>query len=143
VVLSREISDDRGVFVQIYDLSELESTTFVTPAEFSFQVGFAVNNEEKRYEPHIHTRLERNVTGTAEFILVLSGEMVVDFIDESMNFCGDATLKANTAFLQLRGGHAIRTLPKTRFIELKQGPYMGRDVDKFNIEYPVAKRDSI
>ena len=143
MVLSREISDDRGVFVQIYDLSKLESTTFVTPPDFSFQVGFGVNDEEKRYEPHIHTRLERNVTGTAEFILVLDGEMEIDFLDENSTFCGVASLKTNMAFLQLRGGHAIRALPKTRFIELKQGAYMGPNTEKFNIEYPGTERDSI
>jgi len=137
--LTRTISDGKGIFVHIYDLADLEKTSFVTPDDFNFQVGFAVNDEAKTYQPHIHTGLERSIAGTAEFIFILQGVMDVVFLDEQAEPRGEVSLTAQMAFLQLRGGHAISTRPNTRFFELKQGPYSGHDIDKYAVDLPATE----
>lgn len=133
--LIQEIADSKGTFVQIYDLKQAQETTFATPGSFSFQVGFAVDREAKTYQPHVHTDVERTIKGTSEFIFVVDGCMDVVFLDELANPCAKVSLKPQMAFLQLRGGHAISTRPNTRFFELKQGPYLGRDVDKYSVDF--------
>lgn len=137
--LTRTISDEKGVFVQIYDLTNLEKTSFVTPDNFNFQVGFAVNADAKTYQPHVHTPLERSIVGTSEFIFILEGVMDIVFLNEQAEPCGEASLTAQMAFLQLRGGHAISTRPNTQFFELKQGPYSGHDIDKYAVDLPATE----
>jgi hypothetical protein len=129
--LTKEISDNKGVFIQIYDMAQATESSFPTPSTFALQVGFAFNEDAKVYQPHIHTDIERTTRGTAEFIYIISGRMNVTFLDEEAQACGEAELTAQMALLQLRGGHAIKTAPGTSFFEIKQGPYLGRDADKF------------
>jgi len=133
--LSQEIADSKGIFVQIYNLAEAQETTFATPSSFTFQVGFAANKDAKVYQPHIHTNVERVIKGTAEFIFLVQGFMDVVFLDELANRCATVTLRPQMAFLQIRGGHAITTHSNTKFFELKQGPYLGRDLDKYPVDF--------
>ena len=39
------------------------------------------------------------------------------------------------ALLQFIGGHKIEIKSGTKYFEIKQGPYYGRDFDKFNVKF--------
>jgi hypothetical protein len=134
--LIEEISDEAGKFVQIFDTNLVTETKFITPESFNFQLGFAVDPDGRTYIPHVHTNIERTIFGTAEFIFVLSGQMNVTFLDGRGQPVREVSLRPQMGFLQTRGGHAISTLPGTRFFEVKQGPYAGRDADKFTVSLP-------
>ena len=38
------------------------------------------------------------------------------------------------ALLQFIGGHKIEIAPGTKYFEIKQGPYYGRDFDKYDVK---------
>lgn len=135
--LTQEFSDIDGVFVQIFDSSQAQATSFITPDSSNFQIGIAVNNDAKTYVPHVHTSIERTITGTAEFIFILQGRMDVVFLDGAGKPVGKTSITSQMGFVQTRGGHAISTEPNTRFIEVKQGPYMGHDADKYAVQVPA------
>jgi hypothetical protein len=133
-MLERVITDSTGPLAYLYDMSRIEGTVFTTPDECIFQIGLVRDADGKVYQPHIHTPLERNITGTCEFLFIVSGRMDIIVLDEQAKAVGTVVLTAQQALLQVRGGHAISTEPGTAFFEIKQGPYPGRDVEKYDVE---------
>jgi hypothetical protein len=67
---------------------------------------------------------------TAEFIFVLEGGMDITILSQTGELVEKVELKSKTALLQFRGGHEIFLKPKTKYFELKQGPYFGQASDK-------------
>src|SRR5690242_21646486 len=81
--------------------------------------------------PHRHVaQPNRIVPQTQEFLLVVSGTMEVDFFDAHGRCFSTERLTGGEALLHIQGGHGFRFLENTRVIELKQGPYLGRDKEK-------------
>lgn len=119
---------------QKYSLDDATSTAFPTEAAAAFQFGVGVIEERKVLQPHIHKRVERTIDTTSEFLFVMSGKMHIDIYDEDENFVQKVTLSANQGLLQFIGGHAITLDAGTKYFELKQGPYFGRDFDKYDLE---------
>lgn len=142
MLLVKEISDEDGVIAQVLDTRSVKSTDFCTPDFFNLQVGFGVDHGGREYIPHIHTEIQRSLTGTSEFIFVLEGQMEVAFLDVKGALVGTASIAQQMAFVQMRGGHAIKTHPGTRFFEVKQGPYPGRDVEKRQVPFQWENRDT-
>lgn len=121
------------VVAHVYDMSTVTAKSFPTPDEFPMQFGVGVIDEEWTSKAHIHKCVTREVHGTAEFIFVLEGQLDVIFFDQSHTRIGRQTLTGNMALLQIIGGHELRFAKGTKYFEIKQGPYKGRDWDKYDI----------
>ena len=133
--MTKDIHDSNGNLIgQVYKLNEANKTLFPTPDKETFQFGVGVINEDKVYKTHVHKRAERTVETTSEFLYVIHGEMQVDILDEDHKLVEKVVLNDNMALLQFFGGHAIKVLKGTKYFELKQGPYKGRDFDKYDVE---------
>jgi len=91
-----------------------EKTTFVTPEDFNFQLGFVVYPSGGEVTPHTHLPLERHIVGTSEVLLIKKGRCLVDIYDDNR---------------ELITSHGYRMLEDTTFLEIKQGPYTG-SIDK-------------
>ena len=122
------------LIAQVYSLESATKTSFPTPEDVTFQFGVGVNSEDKVYKSHIHKIAKREIETTSEFLYVVDGVMEVDILDEDAKIIEKVELTNNMALLQFFGGHAIRTKAGTKYFELKQGPYFGRDFDKFDVE---------
>ena len=59
------------------------STVFLTPAEFTQQLGFVVYPTGGEVKPHLHRSLERKIKGTSEVLLVRKGRCEVDIYDHA------------------------------------------------------------
>jgi len=119
---------------QKYNLNDVNETIFPTPENDTFQFGVGVAKNEKILVPHMHKRVERTIDTTSEFLYVLNGEMVIDVYDEKEIFVKKVILNDNECLLQFIGGHAITLKENTKYFEIKQGPYYGRDFDKYNLK---------
>ncbi len=128
-----EIYSEDILIAQKYNLSKINSNIFPTPEVASFQFGVGVSNNEKILKPHIHKRVDRTINNTAEFIFVLDGKVIVDIYDEREHFVETINICANECLLQFLGGHAILLNENTKYFEIKQGPYGGRDFDKYDL----------
>ena len=127
-----DLLDENGdLLAQVYDMSKMTRTTFPTPEECTMQFGFGLIPEDKTLECHIHKRASRTIDKTAEFLYVMEGEMIVQVLSESEQVLETITLTDNMALMQFYGGHEISLKSETRYFELKQGPYKGRDFDKY------------
>ena len=122
------------LIAQVYDMNAMNGINFPTPESATFQFGFGQIYENKILVPHIHKRVKREIETTSEFLYLIRGEMIIDVLDEEERFIEKVILKDNMALLQFIGGHKIEIKSGTKYFEIKQGPYYGRDFDKFNVK---------
>lgn len=109
-----------------------DQTTFVTPDNFNFQLGFVVYPAGGDIVPHVHLPIERHIVGTSEVLFVREGRCEVDFYSPERDFVETKELVRGDVMLLLTGGHGFRMLEDTVLLEVKQGPYTGlREKDRF------------
>ncbi|MHA1381691.1 MAG: hypothetical protein ACTSRG_25255 [Candidatus Helarchaeota archaeon] len=60
--------------------------------------------------------------------------MQVTFYNRISQEISEATLNDGDLIVLLSGGHGFKFLEETKMIEIKQGPYTGRDNDKITLE---------
>jgi hypothetical protein len=102
-------------------------TTFLTPPEFKQQVGFVVYPKGGEVARHTHLPLERHLVGTSEVIVMRSGRCELDIYDDDHTLVATRTLNPGDVMLMVGGGHGFRMLEDTVLLEVKQGPYTGRE----------------
>jgi len=104
-----------------------EKTTFLTPGEFNFQVGFVVYKAGDEIARHVHRPLERNIIGTSEVLVVKRGHCLIDVYNDDRELVTTRELREGDVMLMVGGGHGFRMIEDTVFLEVKQGPYTGVD----------------
>jgi hypothetical protein len=129
-----ELKSKDELVAHIYDLNELKENCFPTPADKTFQFGCSIEKNDRVIKTHIHKKNKRIINSTSEFIYVIEGSMFLKIYDENEIFINEVTLNKNMALLQFSGGHSINIKRNTKYFELKQGPYKGRDYDKYDLD---------
>ena len=104
-----------------------DKTTFLTPPDFNFQVGFVVYPAQGEIPRHLHRPLERHIVGTSEVLLVQKGRCLIDIYNGNRELVATRELRSGDVMLMVGGGHGFRMLEDTVFLEVKQGPYTGLD----------------
>ena len=98
---------------------------FLTPPDYSQQLGYMNRPAGYRIAPHIHNPVPRAVTLTREVLFIKSGKVRIDFYDDSRRYLESRILYAGDVILLAAGGHGFEMLEPTEMIEVKQGPYVG------------------
>jgi hypothetical protein len=107
-----------------------EATTFVTPPDLNLQVGFVVYGAGEPFARHIHLPIERHIVGSMEVLIVQRGRCEVDFYTDERALVDTRELAAGDTLIAVGGGHGFRFLEDTVLLEVKQGPYPGKLVEK-------------
>jgi mannose-6-phosphate isomerase-like protein (cupin superfamily) len=97
---------------------------FVTPADFSQQLGFMRRPTGYQIQPHIHKHVERETTLTQEVLYVRLGRVRVDFYGDDETFRESREIRTGDVILLSAGGHGFEMLEDSELIEVKQGPYL-------------------
>ena len=129
----KNIQSAEGLIAQLFDFSSENQVDFPTPEHVPFQLGYGTCIDEYTAKPHIHKRVKREINTTCEFIYVISGKVNIEIFDESSKSLELITVSTNEGFLQYFGGHKITIMAGTKYFEIKQGPYYGRDYDKVDM----------
>lgn len=109
--------------------------SFISEADWPLQIGLMALPSGHTIGAHAHLpQSHPQIQPTQEFLLVISGKMEVDFFDDDGQRFHTEILRKGGALLQIRGGHAFRFLEATRLIEVKSGPYLGREKDKILLD---------
>jgi hypothetical protein len=108
-----------------------EETTFVTPPDYKQQLGFIAYPKGGEVQRHLHLPLERHLVGTSEVLLVRKGRCMVDVYDDAKELVATREVKAGDVVLMVGGGHGFRMLEDTLFLEVKQGPYLESEKERF------------
>ena len=112
---------------------ECRGVDFITPNEYSQQVGYMHNPAGKIIDAHVHNMVHRNVVFTQEVLFIKKGILRVDFYDEYEDYLESRNLTAGDIILLVSGGHGFQVIEEIEMIEVKQGPYTG-DKDKKRFE---------
>jgi len=104
-----------------------DKTTFLTPSDFSQQVGFVVYPAGGVIPRHVHRPLERHLVGTSEVLVVRQGRCEIDIYNDDRELVATRELREGDIMLMVGGGHGFRVLEHTVLLEVKQGPYTGVD----------------
>lgn len=100
-------------------------TTFLTPTEFTHQVGLIVYPAGGEVRRHRHLPIERHIAGTSEVIIVRKGRCELDVYDNDGTLVATRELRTGDVMLMIGGGHGFRMTEDTELLEVKQGPYTG------------------
>ena len=110
---------------------EPDSIEFLTTNDQSLQLGVMRRPGGYVIEPHIHRPAPRTVPDGYEALFVARGRVEVTFYNERREFVTTRELRQGDCILLMTGGHGFRMLEDCKMIEVKQGPYIGTDVERF------------
>ena len=112
--------------------ASFEQTSFMTPPEYNFQVGFVVHPADSEIAAHDHVSTEHRVNRIFEVLLIRKGRCEVDIYNRDRERIATRELGEGDLLFITEGGHGFRMLEDTVFLEIKQGPYTGADQKKLH-----------
>ena len=99
------------------------------------QVGSWGYDKEKYLLPHIHNEVKREVLWTQEVIFVKQGQIQAHIFGTDEKKITDILVNAGDIIILLRGGHGYTVMSDdTQVLEIKNGPYVGADLDRRRFE---------
>jgi len=122
VVLARHIPSD---------VAWSDGLSFFSRDDDFIQVGVWGYDADKSLKAHIHNEVERRVLWTQEVLFVRSGQIRANIYDTSEQKVAELLVNPGDVIILLRGGHGYDILQDgTQVLEIKNGPYVGADLDR-------------
>ena len=107
--------------------------SFFTPNNASQQFGYMKHKKNYAIKPHQHKKRLTRILSTTEVIIVLKGELRVDFYNHKKKYLFSKIIKKNDIIMLISGGHGFKVIKDVEMIEVKQGPYkLAKDKIKFD-----------
>lgn len=128
----RTIKHNGEVYAHIFsaDTPVDNGMKFFTQDKDPLQVGIFERDAGYEVVPHRHNPLSVDLSPPGEFIWIQSGSAKVSIFDDDWNTIEEVTIASGDCIIILKGGHALTMLEPTRLLEVKQGPYPGREIEK-------------
>ncbi len=114
----------------IWGDSRVDHTTFFSPPESSFQFGLLAHKAGFVEAPHYHQPVARTISDLQQMFVVQHGVVAVQLFSDDLAMIREIILKQGDAIVLIRGIHAIRVIEDMQCISVKQGPFMGTNLDK-------------
>ena len=130
-----EIKVDGGVVARHIKPDDIKpGLNFFSEDNEFIQVGAWNYDSSKELLSHIHNEVDRIVSRTCETLYVVSGSLEAYIYDLSENMIDRFVVKAGEILVLLECGHGYKILEDdTKVLEIKNGPYLGADVDRRRI----------
>jgi hypothetical protein len=107
---------------------------FVSKNDYPIQLGINSYKMGQTIKNHLHKKRKVVISDIQEVIYFKNGEALVSLFEENKKFVKSLRLSAGDLIFFVSGGHGFEISKDTVLIEVKQGPYFGRDLDKVIIE---------
>ena len=102
---------------------------FLTEDSNEFQIAQFNLDKATEIKRYIHRDQERKINKTSEVIIVNEGSLELEIYDEELKLVTKEIVNQGQVIALFNGGHGFKTLSKSKFLEVKQGPYV-EDQDK-------------
>jgi hypothetical protein len=134
--MSFEVIEHNGVRYAeiIWANTTVEKTRFFSPPDSSFQFGLLAHGAGFVEPPHSHHPVTRTITDLQQMFVVQRGVVVVSLFTDDGTLLQEITLHAGDSINLIHGVHAIKVLEDMQCISVKQGPFLGDQMDKVNVE---------
>ena len=114
---------------------KITSRLDITSVDEILQTSILSLKKNDLVRPHKHNLIKREILGTQEVWIVYKGRGVVSFYDVDNQFLCSKRITKGDMVLNFRGGHGLKAFSrKMVFIEIKNGPYKGPEIDKVSID---------
>jgi hypothetical protein len=114
--------------------ARVSKTRFFSPPESSFQFGLLAHEAGFVEEPHYHKPFPRQIEDLQQMFVMQRGRIVVELYSNDGDLLREITLTAGDAIVLVHGVHALRVIEDFQAISVKQGPYLGMEKDKVNVQ---------
>lgn len=114
--------------------TRVEKTTFYSPDESSFQFGLLAHEAGFVEAPHYHQTVGRTIDDLQQMFVVQRGRLVVELYDDDGGLLREIEMGPGDAIVLIYGVHALRVLEDMQCISVKQGPYLGEELDKIFVD---------
>ena len=112
----------------------VDKTRFFSPPESSFQFVLLAHEAGFSEPPHYHKPFPREVTDLQQMFVLQRGRVVVELYSDDGELLREIELNAGDAIVLIHGVHALRALEDFQAVSVKQGPFLGTENDKINVE---------
>ena len=131
-----EIRSDDGKIIAIVARRDFgkDGVNFVSKDDFPLQLGISGYRKGDTIKAHFHIEKEIMINKIQEVVHIESGRTRVNLYDLNGKKFKSVELSGDDTILFVDGGHGFEILEDTKIIEVKQGPYFGKDKDKRMIE---------
>ena len=131
-----ELIENQGIrFAEIIRADEVvEKTTFFSPPESSFQFGLLAHPAGFSEPPHYHRPFTREIKDLQQMFVVQRGVVAVQLYSDSGEMFREVILRSGDAIVLIHGVHSLRVIEDMQCISVKQGPFLGTEYDKVNVE---------
>jgi len=102
---------------------------FITDDDAEFQVATFNLKKDIEIQKHYHPPQKRDINSTSEVIVILDGELTIDIYSGEQELIESVKLTNGDLINMVSGGHGITMNTDTKFVEVKQGPYID-EIDK-------------
>jgi len=110
-----------------------KGVNFISPQDFTHQVGFINQPNNHLIKPHTHMNFARKINKTSEVLFIKNGILRVDFYTTQKKYLFSKILKKDDLIILNEGSHGFKIIKECNLIEIKQGPYFNRmDKTKFD-----------
>lgn len=114
--------------------TQVPITKFFSPADSSFQFGLLAHDAGFVEPPHFHKPVTREINDLQQMFVVQRGTVAVELFTQQGKMFREIILKTGDAILLVHGIHAVRAIEDFQCISVKQGPFLGAENDKINVE---------
>jgi hypothetical protein len=117
---------------------QVEKTTFFSPPKSSFQFGLLAHEAGYKEPAHYHKSFERRIEDLQQMFVVQRGVVDVELYTDDGRRFRVIRLEAGDAIVLVRGVHAIHVIEDFQALSVKQGPFLGDEVDKVEVVVETA-----
>lgn len=107
---------------------------FFSPPESSMQFGLLAHEAGFVEGPHYHKSVTRTITDMQQMFVVQRGAVAVEFYDKAGRPFREVVLRTGDAILLIHGAHSVKALEDMQCVSVKQGPFLGPELDKVNLD---------
>jgi hypothetical protein len=118
----------------IWSHASVAQTTFFSPPESSFQFGLLAHKAGFVEPPHYHKAISRTIDDLQQMFVVQRGVVAVQLFTDEGELLREIIMNPGDAIVLIHGVHAIRVIEDMQCISVKQGPFLGTENDKINVE---------
>lgn len=134
--MSIEVIERNGVRYAevIWANTRVAKSTFFSPSESSFQFGLLAHEAGFVEAAHYHKSVDRKITDMQQMFVVQRGVVAVEFFTDDGRAFREVVLKPGDAILLVHGAHSVRVVEDMQCVSVKQGPFLGPEMDKVNLD---------
>ena len=112
----------------------VDHTTFFSPPESSFQFGLLAHKAGFTEPPHYHKPISRTIDDLQQMFVVQRGVVAVQLYNDDGGLLREIVMNPGDAIVLIHGVHAIHVIEDMQCISVKQGPFLGTENDKINVQ---------